>query len=188
MHRRYFPSCPIDGPIEPPVPFGHMASRGAVPKKCAECQHLFEGECTRNIQEVGHYLHLDHGPCGIDGPTDPVVYEDQFIQSKVEIPRKCSNCNYLGFHQVFGFLCRKDAGKWGDFHRGLDWGTWVPDSIDLQLALPKVSTKELCLYARQNDMMAFIREYRRINPGFTIEEARADFNHFRNVIAKSWQK
>lgn len=161
-----------------------MASRGAVPKKCSECQYLFEGECIRYFEEVGHYLHLDHRPCGIDGPTDPVVYEDQFVQSKVEIPRKCAKCVYLGVDRIYGFHCCKDADKWGDFHRGLDWGSWEPDCIYLQLPLPKVTTKELSLYARQDDVISFIKEYRRINPGFTIEEAKADFNHFREVIAK----
>ena len=122
MQSKYFPACPIDGPIEPPVPFSHAASRGAVPKKCSECEHLFEGECTRYIDEVGHYLHLDHGPCGIDGPTDPVPYEDEFIRAKVEIPRKCSTCVYLAVDRIPGFHCTKDSDKWGDFHRGLDWG------------------------------------------------------------------
>lgn len=105
MHSRYFPPCPVDGPIDPPVAFGHMGSRGAVPAKCGQCRHLFEGECTRFIETVGHYLHLDHGPCGINGPTDPVTYEDEFIKAKVEVPRKCSRCRFLAVHQIFGFHC-----------------------------------------------------------------------------------
>ena len=184
MHRNYFPRCPIDGPIEPPVPFGHMASRGAVPKKCSECQHLFEGECTRYIEDVGHYLHLDHGPCGIDGPTDPVLYEDEFVTSKAEVPRKCAKCVFLAVDRIYGFHCTKDADKWGDFHRGLDWGAWEPDCIYLELPLPKVTTKELSVFARRNDIMSFIKEHRRINPGLSIEEAKADFAHFRDVLEK----
>jgi len=27
MHHLYFPACPVEGPIEPPVPFGHMGTR-----------------------------------------------------------------------------------------------------------------------------------------------------------------
>lgn len=184
MHHRYFPTCPFDGPIEPPVPYGHMASHGAVPKKCSECQYLFEGECTRYIKEVGDYLHLDHGPCGIHGPTDPVVHEDRFIQSCVEIPRKCTTCVFLKVDRLFGFHCTKDAEKWGDFHRGLDWGTWKPDCVYLQLPSPKVTTKNLSLFAFQDDLISFIYEHRRVNPGVSIEEAKADFAHFRAVVKK----
>lgn len=52
MHHIYFPVCPVDGPIEPPVRFNLMGLKGAVPKKCSECKHLFEGECTRYIKDV----------------------------------------------------------------------------------------------------------------------------------------
>jgi len=184
MYRKYFPKCPVDGPIEPPVAFGHLASRGAVPKKCSNCQHLFEGECIRYIEEVGHYLHLDHGPCGIDGPTDPVTYEDTFITSKVEVPRKCAKCNFLAVDWIFGFHCTKDAGKWGEFHRSLDWGAWEPDCIYLTLPPPKITTKELSRSAQRNDKVAFIKEHRRINPGLSIEEANSDFAHFRRILEK----
>lgn len=182
MHRRYFPACPVDGPIEPPVPFGHMCSTGAVPQKCASCDHLFEGECTRNIDDVGGYLHLDHGPCGVDGPTDPVVFENEFITSKVEIPRKCSKCRFLAVAPIYGFHCTKDSDKWGDFHRSLDWGSWRPDRIYIQLQLPKVTTKALSEFAFNEDKVAFIEEHRRINPGVSLEEALADYVHFRTVI------
>ena len=184
MHSKYFPTCPIDGPIEPPVPFAHMGSRGAVPKKCSECEHLFEGECTRHIDEVGHYLHLDHGPCGIDGPTDPVPYEDEFIKAKVEIPTKCSTCVYLAVDRIRGFHCTKDSDKWGDFHRGLDWGAWQPAYINLLLPPPRVTTKALSQHAFNNDLAAFIKEYRRINPETSIEEAKRDFFHFRSTMEK----
>ncbi len=182
MHHRYFPACPVDGPIEPPAPFGHMVSRGAVPKKCSECRHLFEGECVRYMDEVGHFLHLDHGPCGINGPTDPVIYEDELVRSKVEIPRKCATCVFLAIDRIFGLHRTKDADKWGDLHRGLDWDAWEPDCIYLELPSPKVTTKHLSQFANQNDLIAFLKEYRRINPGVSIEEAKADFSHFRTVL------
>ena len=182
MHSRYFPPCPIDGPIEPPVPFGHMLSRGAVPKKCSECQHLFEGECLRYANEVGRYLHLDHGPCGINGPTDPVVYEDKFVTGKVEVPRKCANCVHLAVDRIHGFHCTKDAHKWGDLHRGLDWGAWEPDGVYIELPLPKVTTKKLSICARNNDLVEFVKEHRRVNPGLSVKEAQADFAHFRRVL------
>ena len=184
MHRKYFPPCPVNGPIEPPVPFGHMLSRGAVPKKCSECENLFEGECIRYFEQVGHYFHLDYGPCGIDGPTDPVVYEDEFIKGKAEIPRKCDTCPHLAVAPICGFYCCKDSDKWGDFHRGLDWGAWRPAFIYLQLPPPKVTTMALSEHAYNNDLPAFTKEHRRINPGLSIGEARTDFKRFRSVIER----
>jgi len=160
----------------------HLGVSGAVPNKCGQCPNLFEGGCTRYMAEVGHYLHLDYGYCGIPGPTDPVIYEDQFIVSKVEIPRKCSHCNFLRFDQVRGFICRKDADKWGDFERGLDWGSWEPDSIYLELPLPKVSTKDLAMHAKQGDLIKFIKEYRRVNPGISYAEAKSDYLRFRSIL------
>ena len=183
MYKRYFPPCPIDGPIEPPVPFGHMASSGAVPNKCGTCANLFEGECIRFIEEVGHYLHLDYGPCGINGPTDPVPYEDKFVASKVMVPRKCASCCFLNNDKIYGFYCSKDSEKWGDFHRGLDWGAWTPDTIYLELPPPKVTTKKLSEYANRNDLLAFIEEHRRVNPGLSITEAKGDFERFRSILA-----
>jgi hypothetical protein len=182
MYTQYFPPCPVDGPIEPPVPFGHMISKGAVPKKCSECKYLFEGECIRYMREVGRYLHLDHGFCGIQGPTDPVFYQDQYIESKVEIPRKCSTCSYLEYDRIRGFTCRKDAAKWGDFPRGLDWGDWEPDIMYLELPLPKITTKALSRHAKNDDLVAFIKEHRRVNPGLSMQEAKDDFYHFRVIL------
>ena len=184
MHKDYFPACPVHGPIEPPVPFNHMGLSGAVPNKCGPCPKLFEGSCTRYIEEVGHYLHLDYGYCGIPGPTDPVIYEDQFIVAKVEVPRKCSTCMYVDFDRVKGFVCRKDAKKWGRFERGLDWGSWEPDAIHLELPLPKVTTKDLSVYAKQGDLIEFIKEYRKVNPGTSFDEAKSDYQHFREILGK----
>jgi hypothetical protein len=184
MHKYYFPTCKVDGPIDPPVSFGHLGSRGAVPFKCSKCKYLFEGGCTRYIEEVGRYLHLDHGPCSKTGPTDPVLYEDIFIVSKVEIPRKCSKCVFLKVESIYGFYCSQDKEKWGDFHRGLDWGAWEPNSIYLELPLPKVTTKELSVFAKDNDEISFIKEYRRINPGLTLSEAKNDFARFREILEK----
>jgi hypothetical protein len=188
MHKQYFPACPVDGPIDPPFPFGHMVTSGAVPNKCGHCDKLFEGECIRFVEDVGHYLHLDYGPCGINGPTDPVTYEDEFVTAKVEVPRKCVSCVFLDFGQIRGFDCRKDADKWGGYHRGLDWGTWAPDCIYIQLPPPKVTTKALVRCANQKDEIAFIKEHRRVNPGLSIQEARADFKRFREILDASAEK
>jgi hypothetical protein len=116
-----------------------------------------------------------------------VKYEDHFIQSKVEVPRKCVTCRFLAVDSIYGFHCTKDADKWGDFHRGLDWGSWRPGFVYLQLPLPKITTRELSQHAFDNDMVAFIWEHRRINPGLSIEEAKADFQHFRGLIESRGQ-
>ena len=182
MHRKYFPNCKITGPIEPPVPFSHMGTRGAVPAKCAGCNHLFEGGCTRQIDIIGDYLHLDHGPCGVDGPTDPVIYEEDYVIGKVEVPRKCAACHFLKIKTAWGFVCTKDHEKWGDLHRGLDWGTWSPDSLYLRLPPPKMTTKALSDAVFNDDLVAFIRELRRINPGLSIKEAKSDFAYLRHMV------
>ena len=184
MHKLYFPTCKVEGDIEPPVPFNHMGIVGAVPNKCGSCSHLFEGGCTRYMEQVNRYLHLDYGSCGIVGPTDPVIYEDQFIKSKVEVPRKCSKCVYMKVDSIHGFDCTKDKEKWGEYHRGLDWGAWEPDSIYLQLTHPKVTTKELSTYVKQNDIIKFIKEYRKRNPGLSINEAKEDFAYLQNILKK----
>ncbi len=184
MHRFYFPPCPVDGPIDPPVPFSHMGTVGAIPNKCSGCVHSFEGSCTRFMEEVQRYMHLDFGPCGISGPTDPVIYEDQFVISKVEIPRKCAKCRFLFSHPIFGFTCRKDEEKWGQCYRGLDWGAWSPDTIYLELPQPKVTTKALVRFAREGDLASFVIEHRRINPGLSLAEARSDFARFIELLAQ----
>lgn len=178
MHRFYFPACQVEGPIEPPVPF-HHGSQGCIPNKCSTCARMFEGECIRDVERLQRYMHLDYGPCGIDGPTDPVLYEDQFIASKVEIPRKCSDCTFLYYDSIRGFECRKDKDKWGDFPRGLDWGSWQPDRIYVELPYPKITTKVLVDAMYSGDQIAFLKEYRRINPSLPYSEAKEDFARLR---------
>lgn len=184
MHHLYFPACPVEGPIHPPVPFAHFGTRGAIPNKCGHCKFMFEGGCTRYFEEVQRYMHLDFGPCGIDGPTDPVIYEDKFIQSKVDVPRKCSQCRFLIHDSIYGFTCRKDEEKWGGCYRGLDWGAWSPDRIYLDLPHPKLTTKVLVDRAHDEDLVGFVAEHRRINPDVSMVEARADFAKFRELITQ----
>jgi hypothetical protein len=185
MHKIYFPSCKIEGDIEPPIPYNHMGITGAVPNKCGSCKHIFEGGCTRYMDLTNSYLHLDYGPCKVDGPTDPVIYEDEYIRGKVEVPRKCSKCVFLKVDRPYGFHCIQDKQKWGSYHRGLDWGAWEPDSIYLQLPLPKVTTKELSLYVKQDDLIKFIKEYRKRNPGLSINEAKDDYKYLQNILKQS---
>ena len=184
MHHLYFPACPVEGAIDPPVPYGHMVKSGAIPHKCGNCDKLFEGGCTRFIEDVQRYMHLDFGPCGIDGPTDPVFYEDRFLKSKVEIPRKCAGCVHLVTDSIYGFTCKKDSDKWGDNFRGLDWGSWSPDRIYVELPPPKITTKALINCVHDDDLKGFLVEYRRVNLGVSLREGRADFEHLKSVVAK----
>jgi hypothetical protein len=140
---------------------------------------MFEGGCIREMERLGRFMHLDYGPCGIDGPTDPVQYENPFIDSKVEIPHKCSDCVFLYYDSIGGFECRKDNEKWGDFRRGLDWGGWKPDRIYIQLPFPKVTTKALIDAMYSGNQIAFLKEYRRINPSLPYSEAKEDFECLR---------
>ena len=184
MHRFYFPACPVEGQFDPPIPYGHMGTNGAIPKKCSDCKLCFEGGCTRFFDDVQRYMHLDFGPCGINGPTDPVYYEDHFITAKVEVPRKCVRCPFLFHDSIYGFTCRKDVEKWGGCHRGLDWGAWSPDRIYLELPFPKVTTKTLVNLAHDEDLVGFIAEHRRINPGLSMTEAKEDYSRFRELISR----
>jgi len=182
MHKYYFPRCPVTGPITPPKRYSHLGSNGAVPRKCADCEFIFEGSCTRGGSKSHIYMHLDHGPCGIDGPTDPVIYEDQWLRSHVEIPRKCATCVFLGVDSIHGFHCKKDASIWGDFPRGLDWGYWEPDCIWIQLPHPKITTRPMMLWAKAGNLAEFIKEYRHTNLDLPLSEAKADFQFIRKGL------
>jgi len=173
MLSRYFPRCPVDGPVEPAIPYAHLGSRGAVPYKCSSCEHLFEGECTR--EAARGYMALDHGPCPVDGPTDPVQYEDSFMISKVEVPRKCASCPSLQVDAIRGFTCKRNAETWGDFPRGLDWGAWSPTIPLLTVASRYRSSRELVDAAVRNDRSAFLRIFRTLNPDVALEEGRGAF-------------
>jgi hypothetical protein len=134
------------------------------------------------MDRLKRYMHLDYGPCGISGPTDPVIYEDQFIRAKVEIPRKCARCPFLFHHNIYGLTCRKDAEKWGGCHRGLDWNAWKPDRVYFNLPHPQITTQALVDAVYVDDLIAFVKEYRRVNPGTPIQEIREDFSTFRKYI------
>jgi hypothetical protein len=128
-------------------------------------------------------MHLDHGPCEVAGPTDPVILDNEFIRSKVDVPRKCSQCVYLSYFVILGFYCMRDADKWGDFHRSLDWGDWKPPFIYVSLRKIK-TTPALSRLAHENSLIAFVKEYRLVNPDVSMNEAKADFDRMRTIIAK----
>lgn len=148
MLRHQFPICQVEGPIEPAVPFSHMGLGGAIPNKCRNCQLMFEGSCTRGMYVGITYLQLDYGPCGIDGPTDSVVFDYMEQKRRVGIPRKCSTCHFLKVGST-GLPCRKDAEKWGG--RGLDWGDGVGNLTRWVTKKEKDTVKEEKLYMIQRN-------------------------------------
>ncbi|ANE44161.1 hypothetical protein SU48_10700 [Deinococcus puniceus] len=77
---------------------------------------------------------------------------------------------------VRGLKCGKDTHIWGDFPRSLDWGTWHPDYIFVDLPFPKITTRLMGQTVQESDLIAFIKEYRRVNAGSSMAEAKEDFH------------
>lgn len=146
------------------MPFQHLGSGGFVPRKCHDCQMFFEGECNRNADLNMGWAHLDYGPCGIPGPTDPVIYQDDLVIAKVPVPRKCSTCRFISLDPIRGFHCTKDRDKWGDMDRGLDWGDWQPAIPPIGLPFPQQTNDRMRELALLGDMVQFVIEYRKVNP------------------------
>ncbi|HPY42668.1 MAG TPA: hypothetical protein PLM98_19235, partial [Thiolinea sp.] len=94
----------------------------------------------------------------------------------------CATCYFLQNDPIKGFYCNKDKHVWGFFDRGLDWGVWEPDTVYIALPLPKVTTKLLRQYAHQDNQNEFIREYRRVNPGRSLKEAKEDFEFMKKKL------
>ncbi|MBK8252682.1 MAG: hypothetical protein IPK82_08445 [Polyangiaceae bacterium] len=184
MYVRYFPRCPDNGPIYPEQPFGHFGFEGAVPRKCRRCKYLFEGECTRNAANGQPYLMLDHGPCPVDGPTDPVQYENEFVVSKVQVPRKCSTCRFLRLDSIQGFVCGAEPHIWGDFPRGLDWGSWRPSGPIITLPAPFRSTRDLTDTVIRSDKKAFVTMFRKLNPEVPLAEIRRVYELAREQLTE----
>ena len=170
MHHNAFPICTVSGSYDP-VAFSHLG-RGAVPAKCAECKDLFEGGCTRAMDLVQAYLALDHGPCGVRGPTDPVVYEDRWMRSKVEVPRKCADCVHITVDSVRGFHCGKDPAIWGSFPRSLDWGAWRPGRGAVTLSSGHEVTSAFLEATRARKKMKAFMAFRAANKGTSIMDAK----------------
>lgn len=181
MHQRYFPRCPVNGPILPAVPFNHLGLEGSVPSKCSSCAHLFEGECLRFVEQKG-YMALDHGACEIDGPTDPVTVDNKWISSKVEVPRKCSTCSHLEYDALRGFTCGAQTDLWGWFRRGLDWGTWSPERLHVNLP-PYRATREMIDAASEGRLKEFVEEFRSLNPNESLLVAQKAYCDARQKLA-----
>lgn len=129
MLDRCFPSCPVKGNLKP-VPFEHLCSRGAVPRKCILCPYLFEGECMR---VEGRYMHLDHGPCDVIDKEPSLIEIEKRRQNRTiryRIPFKCEKCKHLGWDNLRLFYCRVELDVWGAFPRRLDFSGIEPKDIE----------------------------------------------------------
>jgi hypothetical protein len=171
MHRKAFPFCTVSGPLDP-VPFGHLGLHGAIPRKCSQCAHSFEGSCLRAMDSLHRYLELDYGFCGIDGDTEPVALDYPDVDPDLEVPRKCSTCPYLRPDQVHGVVCTKDSDVWGHLSRSLDWGlrasgVVVPGAPGVQVTLRFVRLAAI------GDDIGALREFRASNPNASLATGRA---------------
>ena len=65
---------------------------------------------------------------------------------------------------------------------GLDWGQWSPERIYYDLPSPKETNQVMVDAAYDDNLVVFVREYRRVNPGISISEANSDFSNLRSLI------
>lgn len=182
MYRKSFPKCTVNGPLDP-VPFSHGASEGAIPRKCSTCVNKFEGDCLRADAQMAGYLNLDYGPCGIEGSTNPIQIAE-INGAPVFVPEKCKGCGFFEEDDFRGFVCRKDADKWGDSPRSLDWGDWEPDYplVGLILKVPTrsgyyfrntaVISREIILLIQYGEKTKALKLFRKVNEIKTSKEAR----------------
>jgi len=171
VYRLVFPRCDVVGSLEP-EPYGHMASKGSIPRKCKACRHIFEGECLRAVGQLHRYLSLDHGPCPVRGPTNPVLIETEIYKSKVFVPAKCERCGFLELDQIRGFVCNFERKKWRAFRRALDWGAWSPDHPNVGLKSGRSVTPEVIEAVRNRKEAEAVKAFRSSHPGASFLEAR----------------
>lgn len=183
MYRKVFPRCEVEGSLEP-VAFSHGGLDKRIPRKCDECDNLFEGECVRAIDQVENYLSLDYGPCRKPGLCNPVLVEDRFIKCKVYVPEKCSDCDFLRYHQISGFRCHEDDQIWGRYGKTLDWGHWSPNLPNIGLESRKEVSMELLQAVKDEQEVAAIRIYRELHPGTTIREARDAYQELKEKLQR----
>lgn len=182
MYRRAFPRCTVGGSLAP-VAFNHLGQEGAIPAKCSGCGHHFEGECRRALDAAHGFLALDHGPCPVAGPTQPVLVETAFYASKVFVPQKCRDCRHLELDHVRGFVCTHDADRWGDFPRELDWGSWSPAHPMLGLRSGRSAPVDFVAAVHRDAEADAIRAFRQAHPTASFQEAQAAFAELRDELA-----
>jgi len=171
VYHEVFPRCDVVGSLEP-EPYGHLGLEGSVPRKCSSCTHIFEGSCLRAIKQLHKYLSLDHGPCPVCGPTNPVLVETATYKSKVFVPAKCERCRFLDLDSTSGFVCDLERKKWGAFPRTLDWGAWSPDHPIVGLKSGRSVTREVIEAVKNRKEAEAVKAFRLSHPGSTFLEAR----------------
>jgi hypothetical protein len=186
MYRESFPKCKVQGEQDPSSMRTHMTIKFAVPKKCLACEFLFEGECTRGIDQMDGYLRLDTGPCNVQGSTQPVVAGETSSGNELFIPKKCKACPLLDFDSIRGFVCTQDKHLWGDGFRDLDWESWTPDVPNIGLSRyvnrgkyrvhigPAVVTQEIIKLIQEGKKTKALIIYRKLNDIEYIKEAKDD--------------
>lgn len=179
MFRTAFPRCTVPGSVDR-VPYGHFMW-GAIPQKCRSCDHLFEGGCTRAIEQVQGYLALDHGPCPIKGPTNPVLVDTPYYTSKVYVPSKCQSCRYLELDRIRGFVCNYERERWGSFPQTLDWGLWNPAHPNLGLKSGRSVPVEFIQAVQNQHEAQAVKAFRSAHPDTTFREAR---DAYAELLAK----
>ena len=175
MYRQAFPRCPVVGSVRPGVLFGHGGVEGSVPSKCADCDELFEGGCTRGSTSVGTYLVLDHGPCSRGGATHPALLDASYGVGDLSVPSKCVVCPHLQIDSIQGVYCGSDSETWGRFPRSLDWGTWSPRVPWAVLPQPLRTETSMVESALEDDRAGFITAHRKANPGRSVADCIADY-------------
>ena len=183
MYQKQFPSCKIKGSLEP-TEFGHMFSKGMIPKKCSECDLMFEGECRRNSEITGEYARLDYGKCEIEGKTEPVCIEIDSNGYETFVPAKCEHCDYLKKDKYRGYICTFEKNIWGDFPRSLDWGNWKPNFPIIGLGADLKLTKHLIILIENEKTTEAIKEIKRLNNGIEFKEAIESVSLLKKKIDK----
>lgn len=180
MYRTVIPRCTVAGPVDP-VPYNHFMS-GAIPRKCTSCAQSFEGGCRRAMDQVQGYLALDHGPCNVNGPTEPVLVETAYYKSTVYVPAKCEHCINLHLDRTHGFVCNLDRLVWGAFPRTLDWGVWSPSHPNIGIKSGRSLTIQMLEAIAAREEVPFIRAFRASHGNASLREAR---DAYAELVAKT---
>lgn len=183
MYQKQFPSCKIKGNTEPQE-FGHMHAKGMIPKKCSECDLMFEGECIRNSEITGEYARLDYGKCKVEGKTNPVRIEIDKNGYETFVPSKCKQCVYLKKDEISEYICSLDKNIWGDFPRSLDWGDWEPDFPIVGLGADFKLTKNLIIQIKNKKTAEAIKEIKSLNSGINLKKALESVSQLKDIIDK----
>jgi len=184
MYRKSFPKCKVEGDTTPLFEGLKTDLWYAVPKKCSTCEYLMEGSCTRNIEQMAGYLHLDAGSCGINGNTKPIAIDEIPKGNPIFVPEKCVNCEFMSRTDYNEYACKKDADLWGSHYRTFDWGDWQPDYPVVGIRRlanlvedylgdksEAVITREIILLIQNKKHTAAMKLYKDLNKCETIREA-----------------